>query len=155
MLDKEIYINLRKYNALTWEYNELYHGFGREYGLADCAVWILYVIRESNEVYTQRQICKQMHQPKQTINTSLKKMEEIGLLELRYASNNKKNKEIFLTPEGVALAEKTADKIIEAEQKALSNLTESEQDIFLNLFSTYIGSLRNELDKIHGLEDTE
>lgn len=155
MTNHRINDNLKKYNALSWEYNELYHGIGREYGLSDCAVWILYVLRESKNAYTQRQICERLHQPKQSINTALKKMEENGLLALRYAANNKKNKEIVLTPEGLILAEKTADKIISAEQKSFCTLSDSEQETFLVLFGKYIGALRNELSEVRRLEGTE
>lgn len=154
MAEQRINDKLRRYNHLSREYNDLYRGFGRGYGLADCAVWILYVIRESaDKIYTQHEICKRLYQSKQTINSSLKKLEEAGLLELRYAANNRKEKEIFLTPEGVALAEKTADKVMEAEQKALAGLTESEQDVFLELFGKYIGALRTELGRFRSLEE--
>lgn len=146
MEKKEKYENLRKYNDLARKANELYKGFGREYGLADCAIWILYVLRESDESFTQRDICNRLHQPKQTVNTSLKKLEEAGLLGLRYAENNRKSKEVFLTPEGVLIAEKTADKIIEAERKALEHLTGKEQEAFLGLFGKYVDSLQIELD---------
>lgn len=148
MEEKEIHRNLRKYNNLSREHNELYRGFGREYGLADCAVWILYILRESDETYTQRDICERLHQSKQTINTSLKKLEEAGLLGLRYVENNKKSKEIFLTPEGILLAEKTADKIMEAERRALAGLSEEEQNTFFGLYDKFIKSLRTELEEV-------
>lgn len=67
MTDQRINDNLKKYNALSWKYNELYHGIDREYGLSDCAVWILYMIRESKNAYTQREIYERLHQPKQSI----------------------------------------------------------------------------------------
>lgn len=101
---------------------------------------------------TQHEICKGLYQSKQTIHSSLKKLEEAGLLELRYAANNRKKKEIFLTLKGVDIAEKTADKIMEAEQKALDDLAKQEQDVFLGLFGKYIGALRTELGQLRRWE---
>lgn len=153
MVNKQIYENLRRYNTLSRELSDLYRGFGRNYDLADCAVSILYIISESDEAYTQQEICKRLYQPKQTVNSSLKKLEESGLLELRYAKNSRKNKEIYLAAEGKILAEKTAGKIINAEQAALSELTESEQETFLKLFDKYIGALRTEFNSIRKREE--
>lgn len=80
-------------------------------------------------------------------------MIDLGFIVLRYAKESKKIKEIFLTPEGVDFSEKTADKIIEAERRALSILSEKEQDVFIG--QKYMEMLRNKLSVFRETEATE
>lgn len=42
-------------------------------GLSDCTFWILYALRENNARLTQSEICNFFYQPKQTVNSALKK----------------------------------------------------------------------------------
>ena len=49
---------LRTYNRLFKENDELYHEIARYFGLSDCALWILYTIREEEQALTQSDICE-------------------------------------------------------------------------------------------------
>ena len=67
---------LRTYNRLFKENDELYHEIARCFGLSDCALWILYTIREEEQALTQSDICESLFLPRQTIHSAIKKPKE-------------------------------------------------------------------------------
>ena len=147
MVKKNTGKRLSEYNSIIKETDELYRGVAKALGLPDCAFWILYVLREEGEVLTQSEICYALYQPKQTVNSALKKLEYDGCIELT-EMDDRRSKQIQLTEKGGKLAEKTVDKVIAAEHKALSGLTETEQETFIGLFRKYAGLLRNNMEEL-------
>lgn len=127
---------LAAYNSLMRENDDIYRTAIRTLGLPDGAMWILYALRADGRdgiELTQSEICHILYQPKQTTNSALKKLEGAGYLELR-AGPDRRSKYVRLTPAGEALARQTADRLIEAENRSFSQLTEQEQETFLRLF---------------------
>lgn len=87
------------FNATINGYEEIYRGVAKSFGLSDCAFWILYYIRQSEEKVTQKDICSFIYQPKQTVHSALKKMVEDGLIEVG-DYNGKRHKYVSLTKKG-------------------------------------------------------
>jgi len=141
-MNQNIEKNLIKYNNLIKENDELYRDIAKIFGLPDCAFWILYVLRENHKVLTQSEICNMLYQPKQTVNSSLKKLEYDGFIELT-EMDDRRSKQVRLTEKGITLAKSTVDNVILAEYKALSGLTEEEQNNFILLFQKYTNLLKN------------
>ena len=84
------------FNATINGYEEIYRGVAKSFGLSDCAFWILYFIRQSEEKVTQKDICSFIYQPKQTVHSALKKMVEDGLIEVG-DYNGRRHKYVTLT----------------------------------------------------------
>lgn len=144
MTKKNMGKRLSEYNSIIKETDELYRDAARALGLPDCAFWILYALREDGGICTQSEICDALYQPKQTVNSSLKKMERQGCIELVDGSN-RRSKRIVLTGKGEALAEKTVDRVIAAEHRALAAMTEEEQEVFIGLFRKYTDLLKENM----------
>lgn len=142
-------------NALYKKYDYLYRGVAGRFGLSDAALGILYFVRMADGACSQSEICSLMMHSKQTVNSAIKRLEEEGLLVLACGEGNKKNKLITLTAAGETLAEKTADRVIRAEQAALDGLTEEEQGIFLKLFAGFVGRLETEMDALREAHEEE
>ncbi len=138
---------LKQYNDITKENDQLYRGIAKKFGLSECAVWILYYLRAEYGEPMQSGICSSFHQPKQSINSALKKLEAEGYIALTTGGNRRK-KEIVLTAEGRKLCGETVDYIIEAEKGALGVLTEKEQEDFMNLFEKYTGQFKLNMREI-------
>lgn len=147
MKRKKVEKRLSEYNGIIKENDELYRGIARAFGLPDCAFWILYALRESGETLTQSEICYAMYQPKQTVNSSLKKLEREGYLVLKEMPD-RRSKEVRLTAKGVTLAQRTVDHVIYAEHTALSGLTEEEQKTFMELFRRYTELLKSSIGEL-------
>lgn len=136
MENKNTCNRLAEYNSIVKENDELYRNIAKKMGLSDCAFWILYALREDNAELTQSEICHFFYQPKQTVNSALKKMESDGYIEL-HNINDRRSKQIKLTLKGIELAKGTVDRVIAVEQNAFSGLTDKEQEMFICLFQKY------------------
>ena len=125
----------------------LYRSLASYYGLSESAFWILYVLRSNFALLTQRDLCDYLKQPKQSINTGLKKLMDMNYIELSFA-DDKRIKYIVFTEEGKEFAEKTIDKVIEAERKALTGLSEDEKEILFSVFHKYTDLLEERFSLI-------
>lgn len=138
---------LSKLNNIFRENDEIYRHAAKKSGLSDCAFWILYTLRDEGNITTQSQICSAIYLPKQTVNSAMKKLENSGYIQL-LNTNDRRSKQVSLTPKGVALAEKTVDRVIFRETDALSGMTPDEKEAFLRLFRKYTDLLNANLQKL-------
>lgn len=140
--------HLLEYNGLYKENDELYRNVAKAVGLSDCAFWILYFLRESGGEsdcgLTQSGICSAIYAPKQTVNSSMKKLEEDGIIELAEGAD-KRSKLVRLTQKGTVLAGRTVDQVLAAEQRAMGGMAAEEQAAFLGLFRRYTDLLKKEI----------
>lgn len=139
---------LTEYNSIIKETDELYREAAKALGLSDSAFWILYVLRAEEKDLTQSEICDALYQPKQTVNSALKKLENDGYIELT-ERDDRRSKRINLTKKGGKLAEETVDRVIAAEYRTLEGLTEQEQEGFIQLFRKYTDFLRVNMRKLN------
>ena len=140
---------LSKLNNILKENDEIYRSVAKSSGLPDCAFWILYTLRDEGNITTQSQICSAIYLPKQTVNSAMKKLENDGYIRL-LNTNDRRSKQVSLTPKGLALAETTVDKVIERETKTLSGMTPDEKETFLRLFRKYTDMLNVNMQALAG-----
>ena len=131
-----------EFNEVMKENNDLYSNLAKKFKMSDCMLWILYILREENKVLTQSDICNMMCIPKQTVNSSLKKMEAEGYIELLNI-NDKRSKQVSFTEKGLDLAINTVDIIISKENNALSKMDEKEQELLINLLRKFNDLLKD------------
>lgn len=143
-VDKEY---LSKLNNIIRESDEIYRKAAKNAGLSDCAFWILYTLREKENMLSQSGICDAIYLPKQTVNSALKKLENDGYIEL-LSGKDRRCKQVSLTARGVALAEQTIDWVIAQEEKAFSKLPPDEKETFLRLYRKYTDLLSASLQTL-------
>ncbi|MEY8390978.1 MarR family transcriptional regulator [Lachnospiraceae bacterium] len=142
MRENKIVKRLSQYNEIIKENDDIYRGFAKKMGLSECGLWILYILRTEYTAPVQSAICACLYEPKQTVNSALKKMEAEGYIELTPGSD-RRSKKISLTSQGIRLCEETVDKMIEMELDAMEALSEEEQETFLTLFQKYTDLLKS------------
>ena len=112
----------RAYEALDsfWrEQNQLYRDVATSFGISESAFSILYAIFLAGEKgISQRDICVQMCIGKQTVNSSIHKLEREGVVVLK-SGPGRRGLLAHLTPVGLELAGRTIVPMIEAELAAL------------------------------------
>ena len=86
--------------------DELYHSYAASVHLSETAFWILYIAWTQGDGCTQKEICDSWSYSRQTINTALKNLERQGILCLKTAEGNRKNKRIYFSREGKAFADR-------------------------------------------------
>ena len=146
-MSKHLSKKMLELNEIMKETDDLYRNLAKKFKMSDCMIWILYILREDDRSVTQSDICNMMFMPKQTVNSSLKKMEAEGYIELLNI-NDKRSKQVCLTEKGVDLANNTVDIIISKENNALSKMDKEEQALFINLFKKYKDLLKESFMEI-------
>ena len=146
-MSKHLSKKMLELNEIMKETDDLYRNLAKKFKMSDCIIWILYILREDDRSVTQSDICNMMYMPKQTVNSSLKKMEAEGYIELLNI-NDKRSKQVCLTEKGVDLANNTVDIIISKENNALSKMDKEEQALFINLFKKYKDLLKESFMEI-------
>ena len=68
----ELKSQLLRFNSIYNDTNRTYHRLALSLGLPDCAFLILYLLRMSDRLYTQSEICELMCLSRQTVNSALK-----------------------------------------------------------------------------------
>ena len=146
-MSKHLSKKMLELNEIMKETDDLYRNLAKKFKMSYCMIWILYILREDDRSVTQSDICNMMYMPKQTVNSSLKKMESEGYIELLNI-NDKRSKQVCLTEKGVDLANNTVDIIISKENNALSKMDKEEQALFINLFKKYKDLLKESFMEI-------
>ena len=144
----------RAYEALDsfWrEQNQLYRDVAASFGISESAFNILYAIYLAGEKgIAQRDICMQMCIGKQTVNSSIHKLEREGVVVLE-SGPGRRGLLAHLTPVGLELAERTIVPMIEAELAALREFDDRELELALLLGRRYTDALRSHFANIPGV----
>ena len=117
-MDPVSYRTLVAFNREMKKLDDIYRSAAKECGMAECAFWILYTLRVEEKSFTQAELCEFLAEPKQTVNSALKKLVAEGYLALSSGADQR-SKLVQLTPKGEQLACERVDRIPEAEAAAL------------------------------------
>lgn len=119
----------------------IYDYYARSVGISYTTLFVLNLISQY-EVCTQKVICERSMLPKQTVNNVIKKLSEQGYLELGEMPNNSKSKRILFTEKGKKYVEPMIQHIHNAENTAMEQLSDSQQDELLYIMELYEQAFR-------------
>ena len=130
----------QEYLQLDHQIDDFYHALAQGQGLSDSAHWVLWSLTELGEGCTQKDICQQFFLSKQTVHSSVRKLERDGLLTLR----PKEGREValFLTDRGRELVREKILPAMEAERAAAEGLTAEEWETLLRLSRKWLALFR-------------
>lgn len=143
---------LKRYNHLIGEIGAAYHEISLKLGLSDSAMNILYTILEHGGECPLQEICRLSGLSKQTINSSVRKLESEGIvrLELRNSENRKTGeasfpwrKKVCLTEKGQIFAEQTAGQVLQIENDIFASWPQEDVLKYIQLTETYLLALRS------------
>ena len=137
---------LYEYNNVLKSVDECYRNIAKRYGLSEASFWTLYTLRTEPGDITQSDVCTVLYQPKQTVNSALKKLASMGYITLTPAISHAKN--IKLTEIGKRFCEKTVDKVIEAECAVLDEMSDEETQAMMTLQKKYSVLLKSKIEKL-------
>ena len=127
---------LLEYNKETKRLDDLYRCAAKQCGISECAFWILYTLRSEERQFTQAEICEFLIEPKQTVNSALKKLVAEGYLALS-SGTDQRSKRVCLTEKGERFVKAHVDRVPEAEAAALGAMTAAERDALIRLTGRY------------------
>ena len=140
--------HLKAFNKIYKEMDIVYHNYAKNCGLSDMAYWILYSMAEAEEVFTQRDFCRDWFFAPQTVNSALKDLEKRDIIYLEPVPGNKRNKWIRLSENGKRFMEKTIIPIINAKCESLESLSDGECECMLSVTRKYVSALKVRAEKI-------
>ena len=135
-MDRNAYQMLIAFNRETKKLDDVYRSAAKSCGISECAFWILYTLRVEEKPFTQAEICEFLIEPKQTVNSALKKLEAEGYL-TRSAGADQRSKRVCLTEKGERFVKAHVDRVPEAEAAALGAMTAAERDALIRLTDRY------------------
>ena len=118
------------------ENDDWYQQAGKLLGMSDSTFWILYMLYDYSDGITQSEICSMSCFPKQTINSSLKKLEAHGIISLVPGSDGR-SKKIMLSASGKELISRTILKVRHAEYAALNGMTDEEKEALISALDKF------------------
>ena len=130
----------KHYNHLINEIEGTYHEMSLKLGLPDSSMIVLYTISNHGDHCPLADICRQSGLSKQTINSALRKLEADGVIRLEMAGS--KNKTVYLTEAGKELAQKTALRIITAENEIFADWPAEDVEKYLELTERFLTALK-------------
>ena len=137
---------LKEYNHIYKEANDIYHEIARKLQLSDSALDIFYTIFEIGDNCLQRDICKASCMPKQTVNSSIRKLQTDGYLTL--SPGKGRSMHIHLTPSGQKLIQEKLVPLIRIENDAFEDMTVEECEQLIHLNAKYNQALRSRLSNL-------
>ena len=139
---------LLEYNRETKRLDDLYRCAAKQCGISECAFWILYTLRAEERQFTQAEICEFLIEPKQTVHSALKKLEEEGIIHRENNPRDKRNKLVKLTvPKGKAYADALMREMEQAEVDAFLSLTPAQQTAITSGLEAFANAIEQAFGK--------
>lgn len=137
---------LKEFNLIFKEMDDLYHDIALKLGLSDSAFIILYTICTIGDGCLQKDICNTAYISKQTVNSSIKNLERSGILSLKAGKG--RDMHIHLTPVGKKVLEEKIIPVIQMENQVFAELSPKERQLLLELTKKYMIQLRDKSEKL-------
>ena len=128
---------IEELNCLYKAWDDVYHSAATKLGLSDSAFLIFYGLAELGDGCSQKDIAQHYSASKQTINSSIKRLEREGYLTLTPGPG--RDRQILLTPAGRQVLEEKLAPVIQAENQAIQALSPQERQLLLALTRKYVG----------------
>lgn len=137
---------LREFNRMYKELDELYHEISLKSGLSDSAYLVLYAVVELGDGCLQIDIANRYFISKQTISSSVKSLEKRGLLYLEHGRGRYMH--MYLTQNGERLAREYVLPLMEIENSVFSMMPEKECREFLRLTRKYTDIMKENMRRM-------
>ena len=140
LVSERLSAQLRRYNHLIEEIEVAYHDMALKLGASDGEFMVLYAIREIGDKRALGEIVRITGASKQTIHSSVRKLEARGAVYLQ--ATDGKRKEVCLTEQGKILAENTVDHVMRAENEVFESWKREEMEKYLALTERFLKELK-------------
>lgn len=137
-----------RFNGFYKECEDIYRCSAKFLNISECAMWVLSVLVEQETPPTQRQLCEQLSQPKQTINSTITNLEKREIVRLLPIAGNRKEKQVVLTEKGIQYTNEKIKPFIKAEQEIFMEMGEKDSEEYLRLMQEYITVYRKKVECI-------
>ena len=145
-MDQKQTNDFHQINILTMVIGALYHESSTRLGITDNIALILHFLFDNNNCCPLSDMYKLTGVPKQTINSSLRKLEAADILYLEQYDG--RSKRVVLTDKGRIFMDETIGQLRNAEIHALDDWEPDEVETYIRLMTKVAASLRREFYKL-------
>lgn len=138
-----------EYGRLWKQFDEAYRKAALRMGLSTSAFEILFTLCDLGEGCLQRDVCQYACSSKQTINSSVHKLETDGIVRLEPAGTGR-GMRIFLTDAGRALVDAKVAPFAEADFAVFSSLAPAEREVLMRAEKAYLEGIQKAFDAVDG-----
>ena len=147
MAEKSSY---ERYEDIRRKTDDEYESMISAFGISKGTMMIIFTLYSLGRPCTQKEICEDWYENKQTINSAAKKLCEEGIIDIEPSPENLREKLLVFTEKGKFLAMRTVGKMLLAEKNAFGKLSPEEQETTVMLSEKFHGYLKEEFEKIKG-----
>lgn len=148
----EVVMDIRQWNRIYSEiknqYNALYHSVAVRNGFSVTQFRILYHLYLEQESFMQNELAEQFCLSKQTVNSAIAKLIDMGFVRLGKGTAGKNSKLVSLTESGLQRCEECVKPLLEAENNALSQMDDSKVNQFLQLYEMHYVKFECEISRL-------
>jgi len=141
----EIGNKLKQLNSMLSEIDNIYQALLKANNVSESEYIIMFAINELGEGCSQKDISENVYASKKTINSTIKKFEKDGLIELKPAKYP--SMQIFLTEKGKKFMKDNIIPILKVESDVLDDVTEDEFEALEKCYKKHLGAFRNHVEK--------
>lgn len=134
---------LKEFDSLYKMIDDIYHEVALSLHLTDSAFIILYCLLELGDGCSQKDICKLYSISKQTINSSVKSLENKEFLIRR--SGTGRDSHLYFTDLGRKFSEENIGPVFDMENATFAGMSASEREQLLSLTRKYVGLLKENM----------
>lgn len=145
-MDRELLTIQGRIDRAMKSTDDAYVRVARKLGLSESAFDILYALAIDGEGCTQAHLCEISYSNKQTVNSSIHKLEREGIVRLEPGIG--RSTLVFLTDAGRRLVEEKIKPVVDAELAALEAVPPVQRTALLDALERYTEALTGNLDAI-------
>ena len=133
-------------NCLASDLDAIYHQAAQKLGVSDSVMFVLYLVYENNGKCLLKAIQKETNISKQTLNSSIRKLESNRIIYLEQIGGRAKM--VCFTEKGTDYANHTIARLFHAECAAFEGWTAEELTQYVSLMERYNRSFREQIEKM-------
>jgi len=138
----------RSYSEIKNQYGALYRSIAVHSGFSETQFRILYHLYLEEDSFMQNELAERFCLSKQTVNSAIAKLNEMGLIRLDKGTTGKNSKLVSLTESGLQRCKERIMPLIDAENNALSQMDDSEIHEFLRLYEMLYLKFESEISRL-------
>ena len=141
----EIGNKLKQLNSMLSEVDNLYQTLLKAHNVSEGEYVVMFAINELGEGCSQKDISENGYASKKTINSTIKKFEKDGYINLKPATYP--SMQIFLTEKGKNFMNDNIVPILKLENSVLDDVPENEFEALANCYRKHLNAFRNHVEK--------
>ena len=141
----EIGNRLKRLNAILSEVDNLYQTLLKAHNVSESEYVVMFAINELGEGCSQKDISENGYASKKTINSTIKKFQKDGYIDLKPAKYP--SMQIFLTEQGKKFMRENIVPILKLESNVLDDVPENEFDALAQCYRKHLNAFRNHVEK--------